>query len=197
MYTETQQFNSAADLMANYAAVRNRIFSARPRPAPRPQRIMHVKAVNHGRHFNAHVIAYRMYLLKAEWSANLDAGEPPTAEEIFKRTRFKHSYALIERRICRAMGVSRHEVRSNRRFKKATMARQAIMYWCYRLTRNSLPQIGRSAGGRDHTTVLHAVRVYPVKRAEMGRCLRDVRGDRHSGCVSQRAATDTRTGGGT
>ena len=31
------------------------------------------------------------------------------------------------------------------------------MYLCRRLTEASLPEIGRAFGGRDHTTVLHAV----------------------------------------
>lgn len=78
-------------------------------------------------------------------------------------------------RICRAMKVSRREVLSPRRNIPAVLARQAIMYWAYRLTTLSLPQIGRRLGDRDHTTVLHALRAYPVKRAKMGRTLRKAR----------------------
>lgn len=78
----------------------------------------------------------------------------------------------IEIRICRAFKFSSAELRSNRRHKRIVLARQAVMYWAYRQTLLSLPEIGRRMGGRDHTTVLHAVRSYPAKRAEMGRNLR-------------------------
>jgi chromosomal replication initiator protein len=36
--------------------------------------------------------------------------------------------------------------------------RQVAMYLAKTLTLRSLPEIGRRFGGRDHTTVLHAVR---------------------------------------
>lgn len=36
--------------------------------------------------------------------------------------------------------------------------RQIAMYLAREMTRNSLPDIGRRFGGRDHTTVLHALR---------------------------------------
>lgn len=88
---------------------------------------------------------------------------------------FRHTVIGIERRICRATGLSRIELRSNRRRRDIVMARQAVMYWAYRLTTCSLPEIGRILGGRDHTTCLHATRVYPQKRAAMGRYLKPPR----------------------
>lgn len=81
----------------------------------------------------------------------------------------------IIRRICRATGISEHEIMSNRRSRPVSFARQAIMYWACRRTLRSLPEIGRALGGRDHTTVLHAKRAYVEKRKAMGRTLRPVR----------------------
>lgn len=50
------------------------------------------------------------------------------------------------------------ELRSQRRTAKVVKARQRAMYLSSKLTEQSLAEIGRRFGGRDHTTVLHAVR---------------------------------------
>jgi hypothetical protein len=49
-------------------------------------------------------------------------------------------------------------VLSSVRTRDAVAARQKGLYLAYRLSGKSLPEIGRRFGGRDHTTVLHAVR---------------------------------------
>jgi len=85
------------------------------------------------------------------------------------------SFDQIIRRICRAMRISTLELLSDRRNSEIVLARQAIFYWACRRTRLSLPEIGRKMGGRDHTTVLHGKRVYPKKRAAMGRYLKETR----------------------
>ena len=90
-----------------------------------------------------------------------------------KRLRFYHSE--IERRACRAFGVTRSELQSPRRHKSIVFARQFVMYWSVRLTSHSYPQIGRLIGGRDHTTVIHGCRTYEKKRKAMGRTLRAAR----------------------
>ena len=40
------------------------------------------------------------------------------------------------------------------------------MYLCKQMTKRSLPDIGRRFGGRDHTTVMHAVKRIKQLRAE-------------------------------
>lgn len=92
-----------------------------------------------------------------------------------ERERFRHSYRLIEARICRAHRITVHELHSRRRHNQVVMARQAVMYWACRLTLHSLPEIGRMMGGLDHTSVLHGRNVYPQKRAKQGRYLRPVK----------------------
>jgi chromosomal replication initiator protein len=54
--------------------------------------------------------------------------------------------------------VSRAEILSSRRTANVVRPRQIAMYLAKTLTLRSLPEIGRRFGGRDHTTVLHAVR---------------------------------------
>lgn len=85
---------------------------------------------------------------------------------------FAIDYNTIARRMCLVFGVKKVHIMSNRRGRHLVFARQAIMYWAYRLTDRSLPEIGRLMGGRDHTTVLHGYHAYVAKRAAMGRTLR-------------------------
>ena len=47
---------------------------------------------------------------------------------------------------------------SKRRSRSIARPRQVAMYLAKELTNHSLPEIGESFGGRDHTTVLHACR---------------------------------------
>jgi chromosomal replication initiator protein len=47
---------------------------------------------------------------------------------------------------------------SARRSRAVARPRQVAMYLSKQLTSRSLPEIGRAFGGRDHTTVMHAVR---------------------------------------
>ncbi len=47
---------------------------------------------------------------------------------------------------------------SDRRARIVARPRQVAMYLAKQLTTRSLPEIGRKFGGRDHTTVIHAVR---------------------------------------
>jgi hypothetical protein len=50
------------------------------------------------------------------------------------------------------------DIRSQRRTKAVVRARQIAMYLSKMMTGQSLPELGRRFGGRDHTTVLHGVR---------------------------------------
>ncbi len=64
----------------------------------------------------------------------------------------------ILRIISRHYGVSKGDLLSQRRHRSVVWPRQIGMYLAKHLTARSLPEIGRRFGGRDHTTVLHAIR---------------------------------------
>ncbi len=64
----------------------------------------------------------------------------------------------IQRIVARQYNVSRADLLSSRRTANVVRPRQVAMYLTKTLTLRSLPEIGRRFGGRDHTTVLHAVR---------------------------------------
>jgi chromosomal replication initiator protein len=64
----------------------------------------------------------------------------------------------IQRAVALQYNVSRSDLLSSRRTANVVRPRQIAMYLAKTLTLRSLPEIGRRFGGRDHTTVLHAVR---------------------------------------
>ena len=55
-------------------------------------------------------------------------------------------------------GLDREELLARTHRQTAVTARQVAMYLARKLTGHSLPEIGRRFGGRDHTTVLHAIK---------------------------------------
>ena len=64
----------------------------------------------------------------------------------------------IQRRVAEHFNVRFAEMTSSRRARIVARPRQVAMYLSKQLTSRSLPEIGRKFGGRDHTTVMHAVR---------------------------------------
>ncbi|HKH95950.1 MAG TPA: chromosomal replication initiator protein DnaA [Beijerinckiaceae bacterium] len=64
----------------------------------------------------------------------------------------------IQKLVATRYNVSRSDILSERRTAAVVRPRQIAMYLSKVLTLRSLPEIGRRFGGRDHTTVLHAVR---------------------------------------
>ena len=64
----------------------------------------------------------------------------------------------IQKLVANHYHVTRADLLSARRTATVVLPRQIAMYLSKSLTLRSLPEIGRRFGGRDHTTVLHAVR---------------------------------------
>ena len=64
----------------------------------------------------------------------------------------------IQRRVAEHFNIKLAEMTSSRRARVVARPRQVAMYLAKQLTSRSLPEIGRKFGGRDHTTVIHAVK---------------------------------------
>ena len=64
----------------------------------------------------------------------------------------------IQKRVAEHFNIRLGEMTSDRRARAVARPRQVAMYLAKQLTTRSLPEIGRKFGGRDHTTVMHAVR---------------------------------------
>ncbi|VTZ28215.1 chromosomal replication initiator protein DnaA, DNA-binding transcriptional dual regulator (fragment) [Methylocella tundrae] len=74
----------------------------------------------------------------------------------------------IQKLVATHFNVSRADILSSRRTANVVRPRQIAMYLSKSLTLRSLPEIGRRFGGRDHTTVLHAVRKIDALAAKDG-----------------------------
>ncbi|MFQ5938867.1 MAG: chromosomal replication initiator protein DnaA [Alphaproteobacteria bacterium] len=64
----------------------------------------------------------------------------------------------IQKRVAGHFNIRLSDMHSARRARAVARPRQVAMYLAKQLTPRSLPEIGRKFGGRDHTTVMHAVR---------------------------------------
>ena len=72
----------------------------------------------------------------------------------------------IQRATGKEFGVTMDDMLSKRRARAIARPRQVAMYLAKIMTTRSLPDIGRRFGGRDHTTVIHAVKRIESLRAE-------------------------------
>ncbi len=65
----------------------------------------------------------------------------------------------IQKRVAEHWNIRLSDMSSARRARAVARPRQVAMYLAKQLTSRSLPEIGRKFGNRDHTTVMHAVKV--------------------------------------
>jgi len=63
----------------------------------------------------------------------------------------------IQRKVAEFFGIKLSDMRAKNRTKSVAFPRQVAMYLSRQLTHASLSDIGRAFGGKDHTTVIHAV----------------------------------------
>ena len=59
---------------------------------------------------------------------------------------------------CEVLSIPEDLVRARTRKREVVQARQIAMFFAKQLTKHSLKTIGQGFGGRDHSTVIHAVR---------------------------------------
>lgn len=79
--------------------------------------------------------------------------------DILSANRKRITIDEIQRTVCQFYRVDRSEMSSKRRARAVVRPRQVAMYLAKVLTPRSYPEIGRKFGGRDHSTVIHAVRL--------------------------------------
>ncbi|HEV7813875.1 MAG TPA: chromosomal replication initiator protein DnaA [Janthinobacterium sp.] len=76
----------------------------------------------------------------------------------------------IQKTVADFFNIKVADMYSKRRPANIARPRQIAMYLAKELTQKSLPEIGELFGGRDHTTVLHAVRKIALDRTKNPEC---------------------------
>ncbi len=89
---------------------------------------------------------------------NVETAEAAIRDLVRQREPKRVKIEDIQKLVANHYNVSRADILSSRRTAVVVRPRQIAMYLSKALTLRSLPEIGRRFGGRDHTTVLHAVR---------------------------------------
>jgi chromosomal replication initiator protein len=64
----------------------------------------------------------------------------------------------IQKNVASFYNISISDLKSSKKLKIYALPRQVAMYLCRTMTKSSFPEIGEKFGGKDHSTVIHAVR---------------------------------------
>lgn len=106
-----------------------------------------------------------------------------TLGEVLRGAQKRVTIDEIQRAVSAYFDLKPLDLVSARRARVVARPRQIAMYLAKRLTTRSLPEIGRKFGGRDHSTVIHAVRRIEELRGQDGeidqavrRLIRDLEG---------------------
>ena len=92
-----------------------------------------------------------------------------TRSAVQQEQKMQEARKEIQRRVAQYYNIRLADMLSPRRARTVARPRQVAMYLSKQLTTRSLPEIGRKFGGRDHTTVIHAVRrIDELCRADSG-----------------------------
>ena len=86
----------------------------------------------------------------------------PLAQEVLKNILDHEEKAVtieaIQKFVADYYNLKMLDLKSRNNSKSVAMPRQIAMYLCKSLTHASLPEIGRSFGGKHHSTVIHSIR---------------------------------------
>jgi chromosomal replication initiator protein len=111
-------------------------------------------------HANVRELEGCLTRLVAYASLNAQVIDDKLGEQVLEQLLSEEEQTLttprIQQVVAEYFGLKISELKSKRRHRSITLPRQIAMYLCRELTDATLPEIGRSFGGRDHTTVIHS-----------------------------------------
>lgn len=81
-----------------------------------------------------------------------------TLKDILSDRKKMISIENIQKNVASFYNISVSDLKSSKKLKIYALPRQVAMYLCRTMTKSSFPEIGEKFGGKDHSTVIHAVR---------------------------------------
>ena len=87
-------------------------------------------------------------------------------ERVGKKPMRDLSMEDIVRKVSELTGISEEGIVGKSRRKEIVEARQTAMFLCRNILDNSLSSVGMYFGGRDHTTVMHAIKIIEKKKSD-------------------------------
>ncbi|HEY7536021.1 MAG TPA: chromosomal replication initiator protein DnaA [Thermodesulfobacteriota bacterium] len=93
---------------------------------------------------------------------NIDLAKEVLKNIIKEQTRTVMSTESIQREVANFFGIKIQDLKSEKKMKNIALPRQIAMYLTRKYTGASFPEIGEKFGGKDHSTVIHAVRKIEV-----------------------------------
>ena len=90
-------------------------------------------------------------------SVNLEIAED-LLQDLLRASDRRTTIDQIQKKVAEHFNVKISDMHSSRRSRTIARPRQIAMFLSKNLTTRSLPEIGRKFGGRDHTTVIHAIK---------------------------------------
>lgn len=109
---------------------------------------------------------------------NLSLAKEILQDMFLKRDRYI-DINIIQKAVAKYFGVSVLDLKSKKRDRAVTVPRQIAMYLCRSLTNSSLPEIGKSFGGKDHTTVIHSCKKIEELKKENRKIYTDIENINH------------------
>lgn len=79
-------------------------------------------------------------------------------KDVLKHNQKQHTIDGIQKRVMKRFHLTMSDLSSSKRTRTVARPRQIAMYLCKQHTTKSFIEIGRAFGGKDHTTVMHAVK---------------------------------------
>ncbi len=94
----------------------------------------------------------------------------PLAQDVLRnildRDDAKVTIDVIQKSVATRYSLKVSDLKSRNNSKSVTEPRHIAMYLCKSLTNSSLPQIGKSFGGKHHSTVIHSIRKIEARRKQ-------------------------------